>query len=287
MKIRLISSLAFLTPFLTPLLTLGLAVMISAQDSNSTPSTGQVPAQGSGAGGGQGQRGGRSGGWGDFGDMGGRGIAGTVTEVAVDHYTVKTDAGESYVVHFSANTRILKQPVQKPGEGGPRGEGGERGDRQRSTPEAIKPGDIKTGDAVAAFGEIDSAAKSVGAVVVMLIDPERAKRMREQEANFGKTWLMGKVTAINETTVSLTGALDHAAHSFQADENTTFRKHREPVTLADVQVGDTIRVEGSVRNGSFFAASVTVMVMPQAGTPTVLRNAPTAPAPQTSAAQPK
>jgi len=39
----------------------------------------------------------------------------------------------------------------------------------------------------------------VGAVVVLQLDPERAKQIREMEANFGKTWLMGKVTAINET----------------------------------------------------------------------------------------
>ena len=46
-----------------------------------------------------------------------------------------------------------------------------------------------------------------------------------------------------------------------ADENTTFRKHREPVTLADVQVGDMVRVEGAVKDGIFVAASVSVMGM--------------------------
>ena len=73
----------------------------------------------------------------------------------------------------------------------------------RTPPQAIKSGDIKAGDVIAANGEVDAEAKSVGAVVVMLIDPERARQMREMEANFGKTWLAGRVTAMNETKITL------------------------------------------------------------------------------------
>jgi hypothetical protein len=60
--------------------------------------------------------------------------------------------------------------------------------------------------------------------------------------------------------------VDNAAHAFVADEDTTFRKRREPITLADVHAGDTVRVEGAVKDGIFIAASVAVMVMPQGGT---------------------
>ena len=55
--------------------------------------------------------------------------------------------------------------------------------------------------------------------------------MREMEANYGKTWLMGRVTAINEVKVTLQGGPDNAVHTFIADENTTFRKRRDPITL--------------------------------------------------------
>jgi len=200
------------------------------------------------------------------GQRGGGGITGTVTEVAADHYIIKTDGGETYTIHFSANTRIMKQTVRQRGEGG------------GNPPQPLKSTDIKVGDAVAALGEVDAAAKSVGAVVVLQLDPERAKQIREMQANFGKTWLMGKVTAINETRVSIFAAVDNAAHAFVADENTTFRKRREPITLADLQVGDRVRVEGAVKDGIFVAASVTVMGMPPGATPSVPRDA--APAPQ-------
>ena len=232
-----------------------LTLAASAQDAPTPPS----PAPGHGGGGGQGQRGGR-GGWGE-GSFGG-GITGTVTEAAADHYTIKTDAGETYTIHFSANTRMMKQMMRQRGE---RGEGG------GNPPAMLKPSEIKVGDVIGAMGEVDAIAKSVGAVAILQIDPERVRQMREAQANFGKTWLIGKVTAINETKVTLLSSVDNAAHRFVADENTTFRKHREPVTLADVQVGDVVRIEGAVKDDSFVAASVTVMGMPPGVTPVVPR----------------
>ena len=253
MKLRLVSTFVF---------GLALGVAASAHDAPTPPPSGPPPAQGQG--GGQGQRGGGRGGWGGGGMMGtGRGLMGTVTEVAADHYTIKTDAGETYTVHFSANTRILKQQAQRRGEGG---EGG-------NPPQSLKPTDIKAGDAIVAVGEADAAAKSVGAVTILQIDPERAKQMREMQANYGKTWLGGKVTAIDGVKVTLMGTVDNAAHTFVADENTTFRKRRDPITLADIQVGDTVRVEGSVKNGTFLATSVNAMGA-QGPPPTVPRSAP-------------
>jgi preprotein translocase subunit YajC len=236
MKIRFLSAIIF-----------GVALTLSAFSQDANP----------------GQRGGH-GGWGGMSDGGG--ITGTVTEVAADHYIIKTDGGETYTIQFSANTRIMKQMVRQRGEGG------------GNPPQTLKSTDIKVGDAVAALGEVNAAAKSVGAVVVLQLDPERAKQFREMQANFGRTWLMGKVTAINETRISIIATVDNVAHTFVADENTTFRKRHEPITLADLQVGDRVRVEGVMKDGIFVAASVTVMGMPQGGTPTVPRDA--APAPQ-------
>jgi preprotein translocase subunit YajC len=227
---------------------LGAAIPSSAQGAN--PS--QQPAQGSGGD----QRGGR-GGWG--GGMMGRGVVGTVTEVAADHYTIKTENGEIYTIHYSVNTRLMKQPAQRQ-RGQAQDQGGER-----TPPQAIKATDIKVGDAIAASGEVDANAKSVGAVVVFQIDPERAKQMREMEANYGKTWLMGKVTAINDLKITLQGGPDNLAHTFTADESTTFRKRRDPITLADIQVGDMVRVEGAAKEGAFLATTVTDMGIPSQG----------------------
>ncbi|MGA7860159.1 MAG: DUF5666 domain-containing protein [Terracidiphilus sp.] len=253
MKFRLISGIV-----------LGLALCVaSAQDATTTVTT-QNPT------GGQGQRGGR--GRGEWAMMGaGHGTMGTVTEVAADHYTIKTESGETYTVHYSVNTRIMKQMIRRRGPG----EAREEGDAQPAAPQPLKPSDVKVGDVIAANGEVDAAAKSVGAVFIVQIDPERAKQMREMEANYGKTWLMGKVTAIDGVKVTIQSARDNTARSFVADENTTFRKRREPITLADIQVGDMIRVEGAVKDSAFLATTVGDMGTPPAeGTPMVPRGNP-------------
>ncbi len=235
------------------------ALSIGAAAQAPTPSQDSgSPAQGSG------QRGGR-GAWG--GGMMGRGVMGTVTEITPEHFTVKTESGDIYTVHYSVNTRIMK------GSAG----GGRRGQADNQpppTPLPIKAADIKVGDAIGASGELNADAKSVGAIVIVQIDPERAKQMREMQANYGKTWLMGRVTAIDDAKVSIQGGPDNAAHTFVADENTTFRKRRDPITLADIQIGDTVRVEGAIRSGAFVATTVGDMGVPQP------RNEGAAPPPQ-------
>ena len=279
MKTRLLSVMVF---------SLALGAAAYAQDANTAP---PAPQSGGNANGGYGQRGGR-GGYGGMGmGMGGRrGLMGTVTEVAADHYTIKTEAGETYTVHFSVNTRIVKMPagMRGPGGGGGEGRSGSQGmgagqgrggqgggggmGRGGNPPEQIKSTDIKVGDAIGAMGEVDATAKSVGAVVIAQIDPERARQMQEMQANYGKTWIMGKVTAIAGVQVTLMGSADNAPHAFVADENTTFRKRRDPITLADIQVGDNVRAEGALKDGTFTATTVNVMGMPQGGTPTVPRS---------------
>jgi hypothetical protein len=187
-----------------------------------------------------------------MGGMAGRGVMGTVTEIAPDHFLIKTESGDLYTVHYSVNTRIMKAP--------PRPEKGQQTSEQyMGLPTTIKPADIRIGDAIGAAGDLDSAAKSVGAVAIFQIDPDTAKRMREMQASYGKTWLMGRVTAINEAQVSIQGGPNNAAHTFTADENTTFRKHRDPITLADILPGDMLRVEGALKNNAFVATTVSVI----------------------------
>jgi preprotein translocase subunit YajC len=244
-----------------PALALALGIAALAQDTTNTTPPPQAnpnpPAQAPGAHPGMGRGGNRS--WAGF--MAGRGVIGTVTEVGSDHYTLKTELGDTYTVHFSANTRVIKQPPQRMNQGSGMGTG------MRTPPQEIKATDIRVGDAIAATGEVDAGAKSVGAMTVIKIDPEHAREMREMEANFGKTWLMGKVTEVKDTQVTLQSQVDNAAHTFVADENTTFRRRREPVTLADLQVGESVRVEGAVKEGVFVATAVSVMGPPATAGP--------------------
>ena len=276
----------------------------NSQDSGTAPPSGQNAGQsaspnagqsGDAGSGGHGQRGGRGGyggGMGGGAGMMGRGLMGTVTEVAADHYTIKTEAGGDYVVHFTADTRIFKQVAEtRAGEGAGNGAGegqnggqgsgggqgaGNGGGRGRgygggNPPQLIKPTDIKVGDAISVMGNVDATAKSVAANRIAQLDPAVVQQMRAMEANFGKTWLMGKVTAIDGTKITLTGVVDNASYAVVADENTAFRKRRDPITLADIQVGDTVRADGAVKDGVFTATSVNVFGGSGGGTPSVPR----------------
>ena len=59
--------------------------------------------------------------------------------------------------------------------------------RGGNPPQPIKATDIKVGDAVGAMGEVDPATKSVGAMAILQLDPERARQMLELQAGYGKT----------------------------------------------------------------------------------------------------
>jgi preprotein translocase subunit YajC len=162
----------------------------------------------------------------------GNGVRGTVTATAGDSFTIRTDEGDNYKVLFSVNTRLMK-------------------DR-----EPMEASDVHLGDMLLAGGLVDAKAKTVGAVFVYDID---AKEVREARAGFGKTWIMGKVTAIHELKITIERAGDKQAAVVAVDENTSFRKRKEDVTLADVKIGDTISAEGGLHGGSFLATTLRIM----------------------------
>jgi hypothetical protein len=129
---------------------------------------------------------------------GGQMVRGTVTATAADHLTVKTEAGEVYQVALSANTRLNK-------------------DRQ-----PLKVADIKIGDAVGAMGVLDAPTKTVHAVFVGVIDAEQMKKARE---NMGKTYITGKVTAIDMDALKLTVMRpDGVSQVIGVDEQTSFKR---------------------------------------------------------------
>jgi hypothetical protein len=125
-------------------------------------------------------------------------VRGTVTAATADHLTVKTETGEIYQVSVSANTRVSK-------------------DRQ-----PVKMADIKVGDAVGAMGVLDAPTKTVHAVFVGVMDAEQVKKARE---NMGKTYITGKVTAIDMDALKVTVMrTDGVSQVIAVDEQTSFKR---------------------------------------------------------------
>lgn len=164
---------------------------------------------------------------------GARGTGGTATAISGTTLTIKTEEGDTYQVFTSANTRVMKQR------------------------EPVKITDIHVGDAIMAGGQMDAKAKTVGAVFVAVLSPEQAAEAKKRRAEFGKTWTGGEITEIKDTNITVK-RMDGVTQTFTVDENTSFKKHRDSITLADIQVGDRAMAEGSLKGGVFVATSVNV-----------------------------
>lgn len=185
----------------------------------------------------QGPPDGRGGMMGILGPNGG-GTAGTVTAISGNEITVKNEQGETYKIETSPNTHFRK-------------------DREEG-----RLSDVKVGDTIMAGGNLDDQAKTIGAVFIAILSPEQAARMRQMRADFGKTWTIGKVTAVNDLTLTIERP-DKASQNVTVDENTAFRKggrgNAEDITFPDIKIGDNIRATGSLQGNAFLAKEVAVL----------------------------
>jgi hypothetical protein len=208
----------------------------------------------------------------------GRMVRGTVTAAAADHLTVKTEAGETYQVVVTTNTRMMK-------------------DRQ-----PVKLADVHAGDGVGVAGVIDQSTKTVHAAVLFVVDAEQIKKARE---NLGKTYITGKITAIDEANLTILRP-DGVSQKITVDEGTSFKKGGrrgmrgdgmgmglgsgngalgagqgsgqasggsggqgagggdgpggggQSITLADVKVGDMVFGQGALKGGVFVPTQLSV-----------------------------
>lgn len=164
----------------------------------------------------------------------GSAVHGTVSAMTGSEFTIKTEDGTAYKVETGPNTRIMK-------------------DRQ-----PVKASDIHVGDVIMTGGDVDEKAHTVGAVFLAVLNADQVARMKQMQADFGKTWTAGKVTAINNLVLTVERP-DKKTQTIAVDENTSFHKRRDSVTLADIKVGDTVSARGSLQNGNFVATVLNVM----------------------------
>lgn len=171
----------------------------------------------------------QQGGW-SSGDFEQHSVRGDITAISGNSITLKTDEGETYTIATGPNTRIRKQRDE------------------------VKFTNLHVGDMIAAVGDKDPKAKTVGAMFVILIDKEQYAKAR---ADFGKTWTTGVVQSIDGTNIVIKRP-DNVTQTIAVDENTGFRRHREDITLADIKPGDHIGARGALQSGAFLATEVSI-----------------------------
>ncbi len=125
-------------------------------------------------------------------------VAGEVTAVSGPTVTVKSEDGSTVQVFTTDNTRVMK-------ERGP-----------------VKVSDLHPGDGLMAVGNLDPATGTLHAAMVMAEDAAQVKAMRE---NLGKTYITGRVTAVNLDDAKMTVERpDHVAQTIGFDESTSFKR---------------------------------------------------------------
>jgi hypothetical protein len=145
-----------------------------------------------------------------------------VTAATKDSVTIKTDAGDVYTVTATDTARIMR-------------------DQQ-----TIQLKDIKPGDDVTAMGTVDATKKTVQAMVVRDIDAATVAKAKE---NMGKTYITGKITAIDADNLKLTVMrTDNVSQVIAVDDGTSFLRGTRAVA-ADVTAAGGLPTGGGFGGG--------------------------------------
>ena len=77
----------------------------------------------------------------------------------------------------------------------------------------------------------------------------------EFRENLGKKFIVGEIKTIDGTNITIARP-DGVTQTIVVDENTSFRKQHESITLADFKAGDHVFGRGELKNNVFVAADL-------------------------------
>ncbi|HMF91668.1 MAG TPA: DUF5666 domain-containing protein [Candidatus Angelobacter sp.] len=165
-------------------------------------------------------------------------VFGKVTSVSKDSLVLAPlMGGDPVTVKISENTRLTKE-------------------RQ-----PVKLEEIKSDDVVFARGNLNGNVME--AAMVGVVNPQMVQRFEQgggpgggrgpggfNREDLGKKFIAGEVKAINETKLTIARP-DGQNQDIEVDENTSFKKGNESITLPDIKPGDFVRGQGELKNGVF------------------------------------
>jgi hypothetical protein len=124
--------------------------------------------------------------------------------------------------------------------------------------------EIKTDDVIFVRGNLKDNVME--ATMVGVVNPQMVQTMQGgggpsgpgpgrgpggfNREDLGKKFIAGEVKAINETKLTIARP-DGQNQDIEVDENTSFKKGNESITLPDIKTGDFVRGTGELKNGVF------------------------------------
>jgi hypothetical protein len=126
-----------------------------------------------------------------------------------------------------------------------------RKDRQPAT-----LSDFKVGDNVAVRGESTGADAWTARVISSA--PNRQEAQARFREGLGKQFVIGDIKTIDSPRITIQ-RMDGVEQTIEADEDTSFKRQTDSITLPDLQAGDTIFARGELKNGVFVPSEVRVV----------------------------
>ena len=158
----------------------------------------------------------------------GPGVAGTITAIDDSKITIKTLDDATVQVATTEDTQFRKN-------------------RQPA-----KLNDFKVGDEIFVGGELKD-----GVVQAKMVASHPIGAPPEFREALGKRFIVGEVKAMSGTRITILRP-DGVTQNITVDENTSFRKDQESITLADIKVGDHVFGRGEVKKDVFMPADLNV-----------------------------
>ncbi len=127
---------------------------------------------------------------------------------------------------------------------------------------AAKAADFKVGDMVMVRGE-QNADQSISATLIGTRTGGPGGRPGGgaggwQMGTLGKDYVAGEIKSIDEAKLTILRT-DNVTQTIELNEETSLRKGRDSVTLADVHAGDHVMARGALQSDVFVPKSVMVM----------------------------
>ncbi|HUK88477.1 MAG TPA: DUF5666 domain-containing protein [Terriglobales bacterium] len=157
-----------------------------------------------------------------------QGTGGTITSIDKDTLVLRTIDGKTVTVKLTDATRYRRDQKD------------------------AKLADFKVGEAVVVRGA--PAGENTWTAEVVAARPAMEARFRE---GLGKEFIVGEVKSIDGLKLTIL-RVDGQTQAIEVDENTSFQKQGESITLADIKPGDRVYGRGALKNGTFVPAVLNV-----------------------------
>jgi hypothetical protein len=171
----------------------------------------------------------QNGNWGQ-GEAGPRPVFGKITAISGGYLVISRQDGQTVTVKFTDQTEFRKN-----------------GDKASAA-------DFKVGDMVAVRGE-ENADHTIAA---RMIGTRGGGPGGRQMGTLGKDYVAGEIKGIDAPKLTILRT-DNATQTIELNEETSLRRGRESVTMADIHIGDHVVARGATQNDVFVPKGVMVM----------------------------